>query len=147
MDNLSIFYEWNCIEINFIVHAKFDIFPILFCKSRKKCIKIIILDTVPLTSKSTTRTMFNYAHLLAEIRGKPVIDGRVALFPRTFKCRLDFNSPPSMIWHLTVSAVFDLTFSDIIPPTSKITMQNIKFNQHTCHFLIAYRSKFIKEFM
>jgi hypothetical protein len=47
---------------------------------------------------------------------KPVIDGRVALFPRTLRWRLDFNSPPSTTTHLTVSVVFDFTASDIIPP-------------------------------
>lgn len=48
------------------------------------------------------------------------MEGSVALFPRTFKWRLDFSSPPSITSHLTKSFVFDLTTRDIIPP--KITM-------------------------
>lgn len=47
---------------------------------------------------------------------KPVIEGRVALFPLTFRCRLDFSSPPSITSHFTTSLVFDFTTNDIIPP-------------------------------
>jgi len=47
---------------------------------------------------------------------RPVIHGNVALLPRTFKCRLDLSSPPSITWHFTVSFVLDFTASDIIPP-------------------------------
>lgn len=51
------------------------------------------------------------------MKGKvPVMDGSVALLPLTFKWRLDFSSPPSITLHLTVSAVFDITDNDIIPP-------------------------------
>lgn len=47
---------------------------------------------------------------------QPVMDGNVALLPRTFRWRLDFSSPPSTTSHLTVSSVFDFTDNDIIPP-------------------------------
>jgi hypothetical protein len=54
-----------------------------------------------------------------EEKNEPVIDGRVALFPRTLRWRLDFSSPPSTTTHLTVSVVFDFTASDIIPPVTQ----------------------------
>lgn len=53
------------------------------------------------------------------LSNRPVIEGRVALFPRTFKCLLDFSSPPSTTLHFTVSFVFDITANDIIPPKTK----------------------------
>jgi hypothetical protein len=44
------------------------------------------------------------------------MEGRVALFPRTFKWRRDLSSPPSMTSQITESDVFDFTVNDIIPP-------------------------------
>ena len=52
----------------------------------------------------------------------PVMEGSVALFPRTLRCLLDFNSPPSTTSHRTESVVLDLTNKDIIPPAIKKNM-------------------------
>lgn len=56
---------------------------------------------------------------------EPVIDGRVALLPRTFRWRLDVNSPPSSTLHLTTTSVLDCTDSDIIPPVTIIYRKSL----------------------
>jgi hypothetical protein len=74
---------------------------------------------------------------------RPVIEGRVALFPRTFKWRLDFSSPPSTTTHLTRSFVFDFTANDIIPPMSqKITLPSLVSRRETyeCSEYLVERS-------
>ena len=54
---------------------------------------------------------------------QPVIEGSVALFPRTFKCLLDLSSPPSITSHKTESSVLDFTINDIIPPIIDLNSQ------------------------
>jgi hypothetical protein len=74
---------------------------------------------------------------------RPVIEGRVALFPRTFKWRLDLSSPPSTTTHLTRSFVFDFTANDIIPPMSqKITLPSLVSRRETyeCSEYLVERS-------
>lgn len=68
----------------------------------------------------------------------PVIEGRVALFPRTFKWRLDFSSPPSTTTHFTTSFVLDLTAKDIIPPSTERDKNSSYVQNHLVEQIYAH---------
>jgi len=70
-----------------------------------------------------------------------VIDGKVALFPRTFRWRLDFNSPPSTTSHLTVSADLAFTASDIIPPVAHKQEMNDQLMKHNIVYCVLIANK------
>lgn len=76
-----------------------------------------------------------------ESRHQPVMDGNVALFPLTLRCRLDLSSPPSTTSHFTESSVFDFTRNDIIPPNQ----QNRSINNDLIHLnrVKTYGKKYI----
>lgn len=135
MHHFSIFHKWNCIKINFVVHTKLDIFPVLLYRNieinKKKIIGIryAILNEDPCFVGRKTK-----------LKKQPVMEGNVALLPRTFKWRLDFNSPPSITSHLTVSTVFDLTARDIIPPIPRRTWKPIKLDLEASNLTFLYIS-------
>lgn len=119
VDHFSVLHKRNSIEINLIVHTKFNILPVFIWDDKNRQRNDYLYHFENEKNRKQIKWQSNTETI------EPVIEGRFALFPRTFKWRLDFNSPPSITSHFTKSFVFDFTANDIIPP---VTQDNPSFD-------------------